>query len=148
MLGSLKATGEDLWLKDATQALEQAKTLNKQILLVFSDLELCPPCKRLKREVFERDTFKRYAAENLVCVLIACDLRSSKTIDPAQENLRMALSADTFPTWWLLDSDAAPLLSGGYIRGGPQALINLFDKSSRPDSAEKLGRQIQKIISD
>ena len=55
-------------------SLDKAKVLAKKekeiILVEFSESDCCPPCKALKKTVFNSNAFKKYATETLVLVEI------------------------------------------------------------------------------
>ena len=56
------------WLTNFDAAKETAARENKNILLNFSGSDWCGPCIKMKREVFETETFQSYASERLVLV--------------------------------------------------------------------------------
>jgi thioredoxin-related protein len=56
------------WLTDLEKAKTEAKASHKQILLNFSGSDWCGPCIKLTREVFDSESFKKYANEKLVLV--------------------------------------------------------------------------------
>ena len=56
------------WLTNIKKAYEQAKAEKKVVLLECTGSDWCPPCKALKKNVFNTDKFKAYAKENLVLV--------------------------------------------------------------------------------
>ncbi len=128
-------------LKTAAQALENSP--DKQLLLVFSDTEDCPPCIRFEREILGREAFTKYAANRLVLLKLPCELRTGEAVDPDHEALRQLLAVEAFPTWWLLDSDYLPLLQGGYVRGGPNALRRLLEDTQRNEEMLPLAQIIQ-----
>lgn len=57
-----------IWLNDFEQAKNEAQKENKHILVNFSGSDWCVPCIKMKKEIFESDVFKNYAAENLVLI--------------------------------------------------------------------------------
>lgn len=142
------ARGETLWLDSPVLAVERASVEGKRLFVLFSDPEHCPACQRLEREVLERGAFIAYARERLVLLRIPCELRRGRASDPRHEAIRAALAVDRFPTWWYLDHDLAPLLSGGYRRGGPSAFIGLMENAPRRDQAAELGATLQAIFRD
>ena len=56
------------WLTNFPEAKREAIQKHQLILLNFSGSDWCSSCIRLHREVFETDTFKNFAAENLVLI--------------------------------------------------------------------------------
>src|SRR5258705_691249 len=57
-----------IWQTDCEKAKVEAKAENKLILLNFSGSDWCGPCIRLKKDIFDSETFMKYADENLVLV--------------------------------------------------------------------------------
>lgn len=148
LLGTLGlARGESLWLDHPAFAAQTAAEERKNLFVLFTDPDHCSACQRLERETLNRDEFITYSQVNLVLLLVRCDLRSRTTRNPKHEPLREALAVDRFPTWWLLDQDLSPLASGGYLRGGPQALLDLFEKSHRAPNADELAEAMKSVFS-
>jgi len=56
------------WRTDFEKAKTEAKSEHKLILLNFSGSDWCGPCIRLKKDIFDSETFMKYADENLVLV--------------------------------------------------------------------------------
>ncbi|HEY8240444.1 MAG TPA: thioredoxin family protein, partial [Kiritimatiellia bacterium] len=70
MLLLAQADGAELWTDDFEQAMNEAKASGRYLLLDFTGSDWCGWCKRLDAEVFKDDTFKEFAASNLVCVKV------------------------------------------------------------------------------
>ena len=67
LLGSL-ALSTTNWQTDFEKAKQSAQAENKLIVLNFSGSDWCGPCIRMHSEIFESETFSKYAAEHLVLV--------------------------------------------------------------------------------
>ena len=52
------------WQTDFEKAKTEAKSEHKLILLNFSGSDWCGPCIRLKKDIFDSETFMKYADEN------------------------------------------------------------------------------------
>ncbi len=61
-------TAGEGWLTNLDKAKAVAKKEKKMILVEFTGSDWCPPCKALKKTVFNSDTFKKYAKSSLVLV--------------------------------------------------------------------------------
>jgi len=71
------------WQTDYKIAQQQAIKTHKLLLINFSGSDWCLPCIRLKKDVFEKETFLQYASTNLV--LMNADFpRKSKSKSPAE----------------------------------------------------------------
>ena len=65
ILSSLVFTG---WETDFELAKQKAHKEHKYILLNFSGSDWCGPCIRLHKEIFNDETFRSYADQNLILV--------------------------------------------------------------------------------
>ena len=59
---------DDVWLTDAAQASKIAKEQNKDLLLLFTGSDWCPPCMKLEEEVFSQADFLQEAQQQFVSV--------------------------------------------------------------------------------
>jgi thioredoxin-related protein len=64
------------WLTDFDTAVGKCKSSGKKILIDFSGSDWCRNCMRLENDLFAQDTFKKFAADNLV--LLKVDFPSKK----------------------------------------------------------------------
>jgi thioredoxin-related protein len=64
------------WLTNMTTAKEAAAKENKYILLNFSGSDWCGPCIKMKKEVFESESFLNLAEKQLI--LVRADFPRSK----------------------------------------------------------------------
>lgn len=101
------ATG---WQLDFNQAKQTAQTEHKYILVNFSGSDWCGPCIRLRKEIFESETFKGFANDHLV--LVNADFPRSKrnALSKDQQKKNDALADEynptgIFPYTLLLNSD-------------------------------------------
>ena len=63
---SLNVQALEEWGSDFSEAQKKAKEEQKFILLNFSGSDWCGPCIQLKKEVFQSESFKLFAADKLV----------------------------------------------------------------------------------
>ena len=68
------------WLTDFDAARARSRAENKSLLIDFTGSDWCPPCMRLRKEVFSKPEFTDYAAKNLV--LLEVDFQSAKPSRP------------------------------------------------------------------
>jgi thioredoxin-related protein len=117
------------WETNFEQAKKDAAVSHRLILLNFSGSDWCAPCKRMKSEIFEQETFNQYAEGKLV--LLAADFPRLKknALDKAQteHNERLAERYNPtgkFPLTVLLDSTGQVLkVWEGYPKGGAEAFL-------------------------
>ena len=60
------ANREPLWHESFEEARRESSETGKPILAAFSGSDWCPPCKKLKTDVFETQQFRNWANENVV----------------------------------------------------------------------------------
>ena len=58
---SLLKADDEGWTTDYKQALAQAKSQNKLVMLDFTGSDWCGWCMKLNKEVFSQPKFKEYA---------------------------------------------------------------------------------------
>jgi thioredoxin-related protein len=91
------------WGEDLTVALEKAKTENKAVLVEFTGSDWCPPCMKMRAEVFSKQKFVDAASKNFILVEIDMpkgDQELAKKNQPTVEKYKV----DGFPTVILLNS--------------------------------------------
>ena len=98
------------WQTDFEKAKTEAKTENKFILLNFSGSDWCGPCIRLHKEIFDDETFLKYADEHLVLVNADFPRLKKNMLSKEQQKQNDALadiynSDGAFPLTLLLDAD-------------------------------------------
>lgn len=58
------------FITDWTAAQELAQKEHKQILIILTGSTWCAPCKKMDKNLFENDQFKKYAHQNLILFLV------------------------------------------------------------------------------
>jgi len=118
------------WQTDFEKAKTEAKSEHKLILLNFSGSDWCGPCIRLKKDIFDSETFMKYADENLV--LVNADFPRlkknilSKEQQKQNESLADAYNSDgSFPLTLLLNADGKVLKKwNGLPASSPEEFTN------------------------
>ena len=125
-----KAAAELNWLTDFNAAKERARAEKKLVLINFTGSDWCPPCMRLRKEVFSQPEFASYAKENLV--LLEADFPRRKQLPAAQqaanESLARQFGIESFPTIVMLNPEGKELGRIGYTPGGPKAFTGKIDQ--------------------
>jgi thioredoxin-related protein len=109
------------WLTNFSKAKELAATEKKFILLNFSGSDWCGPCIKMKKEVFESESFLSIAQKQLI--LVRADFPRSKKnkLSPEQKTHNEALAEKynpmgKFPYTLLLDANGKVLKTwDGYV---------------------------------
>ena len=121
-LGGGAFAGEG-WLTNLEKAKEIAKKEKKMILVDFTGSDWCPPCIALKKNVFDKEAFKKYAKENLVLVELDFPKRQNKknvSKEQATYNRKQMqkFGVRGFPSVFLLDANGKQLMKKvGFGRG-------------------------------
>lgn len=77
------------WQTDYKRTLKLAKKENKNVLVYFTGSDWCPPCKMLKKDLFETNEFKTLS-ENYVLLYVDIP-RNKDLLTPAQLQHNKAL---------------------------------------------------------
>ncbi|WP_239022906.1 thioredoxin family protein [Pontibacter mangrovi] len=116
------------WNITYAEAAAEAKAEHKPIMMVFAGSDWCKPCIMLRKEVWESEAFKEYAADNLV--LLELDFpRMKKNQLPADQTKRNEELAakynpeGIFPLVVLTDENGNVIAKTGYKAGGPEKYI-------------------------
>ena len=122
-LSSLAFAGE--WLTNYDEALSQAKSQKKQVLMDFTGSDWCGWCIKLDKEVFELPEFKSYADQNLVLLKVDFPRRKNLPEPEKAQNKQLAqkFKIEGYPTIVVLNSDGSKAGELGYVEGGPKAFL-------------------------
>lgn len=122
------------WKENYNDALAQAETDDKPLILVFSGSDWCPPCKRLDKNIWTSEEFKSFSSEKYV--LYKADFPRKKANQLPQEQLNQNKKlAERFnpkghyPLVLVLDKSEQVLGKTGYQKISPKdyiAVLNSF----------------------
>lgn len=127
-----------VWLTDFTEAAKLSQKTKKPIVVNFTGSDWCGWCKVLKREVFDKPEFKKWAKKNVI--LLEADF-PRKTKLPSELKLQnyalqKVFAVRGYPTVWMFNvgegkdpkKNITPLGKTGYVRGGPEKWIASIEK--------------------
>jgi thioredoxin-related protein len=102
------------WGGDLDHAKAEAKEQNKLVLLYFSGSDWCPPCMKLRKDVYDSQAFKDYAAKNLILVNADFPRKKKNKLDDAQVKKNEAMAEKynangKYPHSLVLDADGKVL---------------------------------------
>ncbi len=122
---------EDGWTEDASAAIEQAVKEDKDLLLLFTGSDWCPPCQKLEQEVLSHEEFRQEASRHYVLVKFDFlkQTPQAKTITSQNEEWSKKFGVDAFPTVFLVDQALKPYAIAGYEDGGFQNYLALLEES-------------------
>lgn len=122
---AVQAGGEG-WTDNYAGAKTTAAEEGKDLILDFTGSDWCGWCIRLNKEVFSRDEFKTYAADNFVLVELDFPRDKSKVSDEVRKQnneLKDQFGVRGYPTIYLTDAKGRPYARTGYQAGGPANYI-------------------------
>ena len=113
------------WETDFQKASASAKESGKYLLLDFSGSDWCGWCIKLEKEVFKKSVFKKYAKDNLVCVLLDFpkNKKQSKKLKKQNAELAKTYGIRGYPTVIVLSPDGELVDKTGYKKGGPKVYV-------------------------
>ena len=119
-----------VWVTDFKEAQQLAEKEKKVMLVDFTGSDWCPWCIKLDEEVFSQKAFQKYAAENLVLVMIDFPKKKQQTPEQKKANNELAekYKVEGFPTVLLLKPDGSVIVRTGYRRGGAAAYVKYLKK--------------------
>jgi uncharacterized protein YyaL (SSP411 family) len=121
------------WKTDLPKAREQAKKEKKLILLDFTGSDWCGWCIKLNHEIFSKPEWANYSKTNLVLVEVDFPRGKSQSeqLKEANKALQEKYKIEGYPTLILIKPDGTVVWQGGYMAGGPQAMINEIEKAKK-----------------
>lgn len=123
---SISFAGEAVWLHDFEAAKARAKEENKPIFINFTGSDWCGWCIKLEKEVFNKEAFKKYAADNLVLVEVDFPKKKEQSEEVIEQNEKLdkEFKIEGYPTLFLLDAEGEKLSEDvGYRKGGAEAYV-------------------------
>ena len=120
------------WETDVEKGAQAAIKDDKDILLLFTGEQWCPPCKKLKEEVLTADGFVEEISADFV--LIKLDFPADR--DPAEAKQPKFKWAQRFgvtgyPTVVLTDATMKPFAIAGYEPGGVENYLGMLSEHRR-----------------
>jgi thioredoxin-related protein len=122
---------EEKWQTNLEAAKQQAKKENKTLLLDFTGSDWCGFCIRLKKAVFDKPEFAKFAEKNLVLVELDFPRTKQLPADLKKQNdaLNDKFKIEGYPTIVLLDPDGKELgRVEGYEGDSADAYIKRLEK--------------------
>ena len=132
LLGASAAEPE--WLTDLAQAKSLAKAGNKLVLMDFTGSDWCPPCKKLKKDVFSSDEFATFAKANLVLVEVDFPRtkKQSAELKKANQALSEKFAIEAYPTVIVLSPEGKQLSKDtGYDGSSAKDFVAKLEKFTK-----------------
>ena len=130
LLGGATAFGS--WETDYEKAIAIANDEGKYVLIDFTGSDWCPPCIKLKKDVFDKVAFKNYANENLVLIEIDSPRRGKldKRLSEQNDRLKQKYKVKGFPTVVILNPEGKEINRRvGYGSAGVAEYLKYIESS-------------------
>jgi thiol-disulfide isomerase/thioredoxin len=121
--------GADDWLTSYETAMTAAREQGRPVLTIFTGSDWCPHCRTLEEKVLRTETFREWAEDRLVLLMI--DL-PQQGISAEERRVRSRVcikyGVRTFPTALLIAPDGEKLaLQAGYLGQTPENWVATMD---------------------
>jgi protein disulfide-isomerase len=118
------------WLTSYEQAVGQAKSSSKPILVFFTGSDWCGWCNRLEDEVFNTPEFAQLSKDKFIFVRLDFPLYKalSPQISAQNKQLKSRFDIRSFPTVIILDPQEQQIGTTGYRAGGGRQYSTHLDK--------------------
>ena len=140
---------DEVWLDNIDKALEQAAAENKDLLLLYTGSDWCPPCKKLEEEVFSQTEFSDEATNQFVFVIFDFPKKKQLPDELAKQNQTWAekFGINGYPTVVLMDQENRPFGITGYREGGVENYLGILaefrQKRIRRDEAFAAAKELE-----
>ncbi len=134
------------WIVNLEEAQKISEQTGKPILANFTGSDWCGWCKKLTRDVFVKEEFKKWADKNVVLLELDYPRRKSLPADLKAQNakLQQAFSIRGYPSVWLFDvniDDTGNYDIGSWGKSGyaktPTEFISAFTPHLKRRKAKK-----------
>ncbi len=116
---------ESIWQTDVAAAFTQARNEQKDLFLLFTGSDWCPPCIKLEEQILGKPEFATGVDKDFV--LVKLDFPQDSELPPELEKQNQQWSdrygIEGFPTVVLVDTDEQPYAFTGFRDEGPSQYI-------------------------
>ena len=102
---ALHAATPEGWTSDFAAAQKLAAKENKLMYVLFTGSDWCPYCVKLQKNVLSKNSFKKFAKDNLVLVYIDFPKNTKADNPEANEKLAKKYKVEGFPTAMVMTPD-------------------------------------------
>jgi len=122
----IKSEAASEWETDFSKASTNASKSELYMLLDFCGSDWCGWCIKLEKEVFSKPDFKKYAKQNLICVMVDFPRKKSQNKKLKEQNVELAKKYGVrgYPTVVILSPDGSLVGTTGYKEGGAQKYVD------------------------
>ena len=119
------------WTEDINAAIEQAAVDDKDLMILYTGSDWCPPCKLLEKEVLSQKEFLFEIDPHYLLVKLDFPQQVEQDPEIAQRNQEWAVrfGIEGFPTVVLTDVSLKPYAFLGYEEGGFQNYLAIVEEA-------------------
>jgi len=120
-----EASAVDAWSIDAAASAESARKDSRDMLLLFTGSDWCPPCIKLESQILGKQEFLKAASKEYVLVKFDFPEKTEQSAELEEQNVDWAtrFGIEAFPTVVLLDSEQRPYAFTGFRDEGPNEYL-------------------------
>lgn len=125
-LNTVAIYAQDAWSTDAEAAVKQAADEKKDLLVLFTGSDWCPPCIKLEQQVLGTEEFAQQSASRFVLLKLDFPQNTPQSEELQKQNGAWAdrFGVEGFPTLILLDQEQRPYAFTGFREEGPDAYLS------------------------
>jgi thiol-disulfide isomerase/thioredoxin len=125
LAGGLVAAADEVWTEDAAAATAEAKRQEKDLLLLFTGSDWCPPCQALERDVLATEAFQDHIGELFILVKFDFPQSIEQSDELVEQNRTWAerYGVESYPTILLVDSQLRPYAVTGSREGNAEEYV-------------------------
>ena len=149
LTATAKTSTPEGWTDDYDAALKRAAEENKLVLADFSGSDWCGWCKKLDKEVFVTEEFKKGAADKFVLLMVDSPQDKSLLSDKAKEqNPKLVKKYDVngFPTVLILDEKGEVVAQTGYQKGGPVKYLQMLESKVKTEGDPEYRNVVKPLV--
>lgn len=127
----VRLAADEGFIEDADKAVQMAKQQKKDLLILFTGSDWCPPCIKLEKEVFSKDAFIDEATRDFVLLKLDYPRRKDQEESLKEQNQNWAnqFGVESFPTVIMADAQLLPFKFSGYEEGGPENYLQILNSA-------------------
>lgn len=122
---------DDAWMQDVEAGFGKAQRERKDVLMLFTGSDWCPPCIKLDEEILSQDEFLAEVTQRFVLIKLDFPRNHPQDETIAAQNQQWAreFGVDSFPTLFLLDQSGRPFAIAGYTDDDVASYLGLLEQS-------------------
>ncbi|MEZ6093374.1 MAG: thioredoxin family protein [Pirellulaceae bacterium] len=116
--------------EDVAAALVDAKENNKDLLVLFTGSDWCPPCKKWEAEVFSQAEFLDTASTSFALIKLDFpnEIKQKDELKERNREWQERFGITGYPTVVVMDVEQRPIGFVAYLEGGPQPFLDVINE--------------------